>query len=179
LDTTFGDGGIVTTEFAPHPGGCANAVAIQRDGKIVAAGTQHNGTFQFALARYQHNGTLHPTFGNRGKVTTKFNKPSSEVHAIAIDRAGRIVAVGEVMTHRLPRGPFPGGVPYLTDFAVARYLPNGRLDDSFGLDGTTTTDIGRNDSADVVAIQPNGKLIAGGSVWEVIPIRFALARYRC
>src|SRR5262245_49687801 len=69
LDPTFGSGGKVTTDF----GGVldqAASVVIQPDGKVVAAGV--GGFVDFALARYNANGTLDPTFGSGGKVTTDF-----------------------------------------------------------------------------------------------------------
>jgi uncharacterized delta-60 repeat protein len=63
LDTTFGSGGIITTEFGPG-GSDASSVALQSDGKIVVAGGANG---DFALARYNSNGTLDAGFGAGGK----------------------------------------------------------------------------------------------------------------
>ena len=71
LDGTFGTGGKVTTDFAGN-GDEARAVALQPDGKIVAAGGALGATVDFALARYGPDGTLDTTFGADGKVATDF-----------------------------------------------------------------------------------------------------------
>jgi uncharacterized delta-60 repeat protein len=103
LDTSFGGGGKVTTDFAEGEFDGAYAVAIQADGKIVAAG-QAGGRF-FALARYKPGGALDPSFGGDGKVTTRVGKYSG-AYAVAIQADGKIVAAG-----------------YSEDrFALARYL---------------------------------------------------------
>ena len=79
LDTTFGDNGKVTTDFFPTSpydtqAAYANSVAIQEDGKIVVAGSveieEECGTKDFALARYNPDGTLDSTFGDGGLVMT-------------------------------------------------------------------------------------------------------------
>src|SRR5215472_5110045 len=72
LDTSFGTGGKVTTDFAGS-GDSAAAVAVQPDGKILAAGgATINGSSAFGLARYTSWGTLDTSFGRGGKVTTDF-----------------------------------------------------------------------------------------------------------
>src|SRR5438309_5026712 len=73
LDTTFGIDGRVTTDFFGY-GDFAYALAIQPDGKIVAAGTADliSGYSDFALARYNKDGSLDQTFGSKGKITTDF-----------------------------------------------------------------------------------------------------------
>src|SRR5262249_5307737 len=75
LDPTFGSGGIVTSQISTKGGSQTHAVALQADGKILAAGSAdgNNGSL-FALARYTTGGTLDSTFGSGGKVTTKFGK---------------------------------------------------------------------------------------------------------
>ena len=70
LDPGFGTGGKVTTPFGSGYD-TAYAIAVQRDGKLVAAGSSGNGSnYDFALARYHRNGTLDTSFGSGGKVTT-------------------------------------------------------------------------------------------------------------
>src|SRR4051812_21093990 len=98
LDTTFGSGGVVLTSFpslikgSPGTGGDAYAVQIQSDGKIVAAGT---GLGDFALARYNTNGSLDSTFGSGGKVETAFGKNlSASAFGLTIQPDGKIVVVG-------------------------------------------------------------------------------------
>jgi uncharacterized delta-60 repeat protein len=163
LDATFGGDGRVTTHFTARSADLAFAVAIQADGKVVAAGVSND---RFALARYTTNGKLDTTFGGDGKVTTHFTAASEDQsQSVAIQADGKIVAAGE---------SFPSSAPS-SDFALARYDSRGRLDSTFGGDGKVRTDFaaGSDDSANAVAIQADGKIVAAGFSHD----RFALARY--
>jgi uncharacterized delta-60 repeat protein len=154
LDGSFGSGGKVTTDFNGNTD-WAQALAIQSDGKIVAAGWLYNaaGTTDFALARYNANGTLDGSFGSGGKVTTDFNGGNDTANALAIQSDGKIVVAGSGST----------GAAERPDFALARYNANGTLDGSFGSGGKVTTDFnGRIDGAFALAIQSDGKLVAAG-----------------
>jgi uncharacterized delta-60 repeat protein len=157
LDTTFGNGGVVLTSFPPvskqfhGTAGSAFAVAIQSDGKIVAAGW---GLHDFALARYNTNGTLDSTFGSGGKVETDFGqKAEDDAYDLAIQPDGKIVVLGTTVVTM-------GGVSQSV-YALARYNPNGTLDTTFGpnKNGLLVTTI---DSAGIsamgIAIQPDGKI---------------------
>jgi uncharacterized delta-60 repeat protein len=166
LDRAFGVGGTVTTDFA-GAGDVAAAVAVQADGKLVAAGWANTaGPFSFnqdfALARYNSNGTLDTTFGTGGKVTTDFGTVQDEAFALAVQPDGKLVAAGAA------GGP--------GDFALARYNPDGTLDTSFGTGGKVTTDFGGFDQVAAVAVQADGKLVAAGTT-EGSSAVFALARY--
>jgi uncharacterized delta-60 repeat protein len=162
LDPTFGTGGMVTTDFGGIDRG--EGVAIQTDGKIVAAGSGGLSD-DFALARYNGDGSLDPTFGTGGKVTTDFGS-SDRAYDVAIQKDGKIVAVGF-------------SAPNVVDFAVARYNPDGTLDASFGTDGKVTTDFsgGSDDRAAAVAIQPDGRIVAAGFSSFNFRTEFALTRY--
>jgi uncharacterized delta-60 repeat protein len=167
-DTTFSGNGKQTTVF----GGCCPAdaadVVIQANGKLVAAGT--SGSFasfgsdgDFALARYNANGSLDMTFSGDGKQTTDFFfGAEDQAEDLAIQANGRIVTVG------VARGGATGG-----DFALARYKADGTLDTSFSGDGRRRTNFGDFDGADGVALQGDGKIIAAGFGNG----DFALARY--
>lgn len=152
LDATFDGDGRVTTDFGGRSDG-ADDVAIQADGKIVAAGSGFPAQVRpldFALARYNRDGTLDSTFGDGGKVLTTFEPNSIDgANAVVIQPDGRIVAAGSTRT-----GP-------TREFAVARYLPNGSLDASFDGDGLVVTPIPSGVVFDL-AVQPDGKLIAAG-----------------
>jgi len=162
LDTGFGTDGVVITDFpSAQPFDAAFAIAIQPDGKIVAGGSTAGCCFTFALARYNSDGSLDPSFGTDGRVTTDFSVFSIDsVSALAIQSDGKIVAAGY--------GSF--GIGGDDDFALARYKPDGSLDTSFGNGGRTTTDFGGgnispvcvSDRANDVVIQPDGKIVAGG-----------------
>lgn len=129
LNASFGVDGQVVTDFA---GGSDSAlgVAIQPDGRIVAAGASSAGTTSdFALVRYNTDGSLDPSFGAGGKVTTDFSGLSDGAAAVRLLPNGDIVATGSAVT-----GNFD------TDFALARYNSDGSLDVSFGSGGKVTTD---------------------------------------
>src|SRR5688572_30609455 len=97
LDLTFGIGGQVTTDFSGSFD-AANALAVQTDGKIVAAGFASSGATaqsrDFGLSRYNRDGSLDATFGIGGKVTTDFSGLGDSLYALAIQSDGRIVAAG-------------------------------------------------------------------------------------
>ena len=179
LDATFGSAGIVKTT----PGSFSHvaAVMVQQNGKILVVGSAGITRAVFALARYNRNGTLDSSFGSRGIVKGGFGpKSSAEPMAAARQPDGRIVAVGWYF--RYPRW----------EFAVARFRANGSLDSSFGVGGRITTSFRsaapktsrqRQDEADAVAIQPNGKIVVAGHGglsprgWEQTRTDFELARY--
>lgn len=95
LDTTFDSDGIVTMPIGTDGG--EPSLAIQSDGKIVAAESNPNGVFwDFALARYISSGSLDATFGGGdGIATAGFDNPNDNVRGLALDAAGRAVLVGE------------------------------------------------------------------------------------
>jgi uncharacterized delta-60 repeat protein len=160
LDSSFGSGGKVLTDFGSSSIDGARAVALQPDGRIVAAGTSRaGGSFDFALARYNADGSLDPGFGSGGKVLTDIGSSSfDQALAIALQPDGKIVAAGN------------GG------FALARYNADGSLDSSFGSGGKVLTDAGISNLA-AIALQPDGKIVAAGESLAAGPLDFALARY--
>src|SRR5262249_33644368 len=174
LDPTFGTGGKGTTSFGGSVGNEGDAMALQPDGKIIVVGTTDvgGGGSNFAVARYNADGTLDTTFSFDGKVTTDFGG-DDRAFSVAIQADGKIVVAGASLTN-------PGD-----DFALARYNPDGVLDHSVGTDGKVTTDFAGNfDAAFGVAIQSNGKIVVAGKA--NIPVSantaeitddFALARY--
>jgi uncharacterized delta-60 repeat protein len=170
LDATFGTGGKVKTDFATSFDN-GSAVAIQGDGKIVMAGANFDGVggADFAVARYNSNGSLDASFGTGGKVTTDFASSYDQATAIAIQRDGKIVVAGRTMT---------GGSN--DDFGLVRYNADGSLDASFGAGGKVHTDFGATffERANAVAIQSDGKIIAAGETNSgAAGTDFALARY--
>ncbi len=179
LDTTFGLSGQVSslggTAFIPVTG--AKLVAV---GSLVTATVPPPGsnTVGFAVVRYAASGSIDGTFGTRGGTTTNFpNEGYSVAMAAAAQSDGDIVAVGVTEAESPAFGQEP------SDFALARYTPNGQLDTTFGTDGLVTTAIGvsgSSASASAVAIQSDGKIVVAG---EDVPtagnpsLGFVLARY--
>ena len=166
LDPSFGGDGRVVTGLTPQYD-WVSAVAVQGDGKIVVAGAGFDGG-QFAVLRYNSDGTPDLTFAGDGSVTTNFTAKDDFANGIALQADGKIVVVGEVGSGALnPR------------FGIARYDTNGTLDDTFSGNGLATTDFTpKEDFANGVAVQADGKIVVEGpaGVGGVNP-RFAVARY--
>src|SRR5206468_2559846 len=98
-DTTFGGQrgfpGVATAAFGAGLNASASSLAIQKDRKIVVAGYAYtNDEYSFALARFNPDGTLDPSFGDGGTVRTDFGADDSQAEAIVIQKSGRIVACG-------------------------------------------------------------------------------------
>jgi uncharacterized delta-60 repeat protein len=170
-DPDFSGNGKLTTNFTPGED-AAHAVAIQDDGRIVAAGFIGEGSDEprFALARYDTDGTLDPTFGADGRVSTNFVDDSLDVaRGVSIQSDGKILAAGSA-------GEDSGN----SKFGLARYEVDGSLDPTFGTDGRVTTNfaggVDQFDLAEAVTIQANGKIVAAGQDGSFVG-RFALARY--
>jgi uncharacterized delta-60 repeat protein len=166
LDTRFSTDGKVTTNFG-SPNDAAFSVAVQSDGKIVAAGgTILSRGGDFALARYDSNGSLDTSFGRGGKVTTDIAGPSDSVNSIAVQSDGKTVAVGRT---------FINGAYHS---ALARYNSNGSLDASFGRSGKVTAIFGGSEEGvSSVAVQPDEKIVVAGGAAVNGSGDFALARF--
>ena len=167
LDTTFDGDGKATTSFGIDRLASARSIVIQPNGKILVAGSSSLGYSDFALARYNANGSLDTTFDGDGKVTTNFSNGTSRSygHDLALQPDGKIIVTGN---------SYDGSVTSI-DFALARYNTNGSLDITFDGDGKVTTDFGSNNEEVgwAVNLQPDGKLIVAGYSYGT----FALARY--
>jgi uncharacterized delta-60 repeat protein len=167
LDTSFGNGGVVTAGLRPNEYEEAEAVAVQKDGRIII-GIDHRlieGAGDFVLMRYNANGTLDTTFGIGGVVQTDFLGFGGVVASVKIDSKGRIVAAGFINTNSPNNYSYPYG-----DLAVARYTASGALDTSFGSQGVFTRDINHFENIEEIAIQPDGKIVAAG--WAFLPNSF-------
>lgn len=125
-----------------------------------------------ALTRYNRDGTLDPDFGSGGKVTTDFGGAGTYdvAFAAAVEPNGKIVAAGETLAARR----------FFADFAVARYNADGSADTTFGSEGQVITSFGLGSLAWAVAVQHDGKIVAGGQTSQATNLLdwdFALARY--
>ncbi len=166
LDTTFGSNGKVTTAVGAV-GDAANAVVIDANGRIVAAGYSATSTpgIDFAVVRYNSDGTLDSTFDGDGKVTTAVGPSDDIAHAVAIDTSGRIVVAGEARNGSD------------RDFAVVRYNSNGSLDTTFGVGGKVTTGIGSQDIAYGVTVDASARIVVVGETQNASNFGFAVLRY--
>lgn len=160
FDLAFGSGGIVVTGFYT-----AISVAIQSDGKIVVVGYSNaNSSYDFAVVRYNINGSLDTTFSAGGKVFTDVLPGSTDMaYSVVIQPDGKIIAAGGIGT-----GDW---YPYV---AFVRYNVDGSLDTTFGIGGKVTTGIfGFGDYGSLVALQPDGKIVVVGHSGQ----SFAVVRY--
>ena len=152
LDTSFDGDGRITTDFFGFID-VAQAIAVQTDGKIAVAGfteTIYGGGYDFALARYNANGSLDTNFDGDGKLTANFTG-GELAYDLVIQPDGKIVVVGNTFTE------MSGGV------ALVRFNTNGSLDTSFGTNGKVVAALGNGrGTATSVALQSNGKIVIGG-----------------
>ena len=180
LDGTFGGTGMVTTHFDGRDFG--SSVAVQPDGKIVVAGlgqANNSGNGKFIVLRYNPNGTLDTSFDGDGRASINFGS-QSRFGDMAIQPDGKIVLVGSrINTHLFDETD--------NDFVVARLLPSGRLDQTFGgydylthqRRGWAGVELGgHSDYARAVAIQADGKIVVGGTALVDNSRRFAVARLK-
>jgi uncharacterized delta-60 repeat protein len=235
LDESFGDGGRVITDFGYEDR--AHALAIQPDGKILVAGHgalsgESLEDYNFALARYNTDGSLDTSFGDGGIVTTDLSEFQDEAHAIALAPDGKIVLGGLAVNGargcggtacwvygmgmaqynvdgsldtafgtggkivveghwgagydllRLADGTLAlGGYVGETDFGLALFDASGKPLPGFGDDGILRTAFGLyKDRINALALQPDGRIVAAGSAVvdpdDILNGDFALVRYK-
>lgn len=174
LDTTFGSGGKVTTSFGAGVEDTASGVALQADGKIVVVGTTDidgNLNYQFAIARYNVDGTPDTGFSGDGKTTVgAFIGTYNAGHAVAVQGDGKIVVAG------FAGDSFIGGTEAF--FGVARLTATGDLDTTFSGDGKATVDFGElYSNATAVVIQDDGKIVVAGTTDAGGNANFAVVRF--
>lgn len=156
LDPTFGNGGKVVTSITPGQDK-AYGVAIQTDGRIIVAGHSSSTITgkDFAVIRYNSDGSLDNTFGNNGIATTDLQTGSDDVaYSIALQADGKIVLAGYSDNGSNK------------DAALVRYNNDGSLDNTFGNNGIVLTDFENSqlDEIKVVKVHPlTGNIIVGGS----------------
>ncbi len=162
LDETFGQDGKVVTNLtgSDEDYSSPTAVALQADGKIVVTGSTFDAKVQhdvFATVRYNEDGSLDTTFGKKGKVLTAIETKKGEDYLdyaadIAVDEDGNILVAGSTYT-----------ADGAGESAVVRYNSKGVLDKTFGKNGKAVVDLGGDDSADAIALQPDGKILLAGA----------------
>ena len=164
-DLSFGTAGVVITPIGVGSDR-AFALAFQPDGKIVVAGSAHNGVkTDIAVVRYTPTGLLDATFGAGGKVTTSIGTLADDGRAVVVQPDGRIVVAGSSLT------------PPMSTFTFVRYLADGALDTSFGVAGVAKVAASVGLSwANALARQADGRLVAAGVSQGGTGYDFALVR---
>jgi uncharacterized delta-60 repeat protein len=160
--TSFGtDGKVITSGQS----GWGYSVIQQADGKLVVAGYTYNGWTgnDFALIRYNSDGSLDTSFGINGKVITIVSSGSNRGYSATAQADGKILVAG-----------YSNGAG--NDFALIRYNNDGSLDTSFGTNGIVITPVGVGYSSDIgysITLQADSKILVAGSAGN----DFALIRY--
>ena len=168
LDQSFGSGGKVFTRTYFSAIKAINvavwSVAIQADGKIIAAGESDG---RFALVRLDPDGTLDTSFGVGGIVTTLIISAQNYAcaNSVIVQPDGKIIAAGSMRNRNSDRND---------GFVLVRYNADGSLDQSFGNSGVVVTTVGSGSSlASSVALQPDHKLVAVGQAnWDFAAVRY-------
>ncbi len=161
IDQTFGTAGVAIAPFSASAG--AHAVAVAPNGQIVVGGNVsplgNQYSSDFAVARFNANGTLDATFGNGGTTTTSVTNQVLLLQGIAVQPNGQIVAVGAEANSTIL-----GAAGASPEFALARYNTNGSPDTSFGTGGIVTTPFAGSGGTEptALAIQSNGSIVATG-----------------
>ena len=156
LDTSFGVNGIVSTSLG-NTNSLANSVVIQPDGKILVGGITNTFTnnTDFAVLRYNSDGSLDTTFGTSGILTFGFGTGADSLSDIALQLDGKIVGVGYSV----------GTSGYSA--AVFRLNSNGSFDTTFNGSGKVLTSVGGTSyRGNSVVIQPDGKIVVAGSSYN-------------
>ena len=168
IDWIFGDNGRVATDFSGNDSQDGAYASAVRGSKIfLAGGTDESGSnSMFGVAKYNLGGDLDYSFGSSGLVITDFATMTDErVNALALQPDGKIIAVGESAS------PYP----LAWNWVIARYNPDGTMDNTFGNNGRVVQYwAGLYDGLDDVVLLPDGKFLVAGTSEELNTV---IARY--
>ena len=171
LDTSFG-GGSGTVLTAIGTSGYGAEILIQADGKILLGGASATeaASFDFTIVRYNADGSLDTTFNNTGYVRQGFTNLSPDhVANMTLQPDGKIVMVGHTT--------FPFGQFQHSDLAVMRFNSDGSLDSTFNGGGKFTFNQQNfSESANSVIVQPDGKILVGGTRFNGVLLTFLIIR---
>lgn len=166
--TAFGTNGkgTVTVPLTNYKSG-SGALALQKDGKFVVAGTilAYGGVVNenVAVARFNSDGSLDTAFGGSGTVVTDFGN-NENGNDVAVQADGKIIVIGKSYTADF------------SDVLLVRYNSDGSLDNTFGDNGKVLSDFGNNDNSNAMKLQPDGKIVVtGSSNGDVLLARYSLA----
>ena len=156
LDTSFSGDGKERTSFGPGLDQ-ARAMVVQSDGKIIVVGTAHNGSnLDFAVARYNTDGSLDASFDGDGKLSIALGARNDTPKSVALQADGKIVVVGDTQVLN------PADQLYGTAMAAVRLNVDGSLDTSFRGTGKYVYPRTMDSHAEDVAIQADGKIVIVG-----------------
>jgi len=150
LDPAFGTAGIAMANFTQ---GYENilSLALQADGKIVAAGGNATNNYDMEIVRFHPNGNIDQSFGTAGAFTFNLGTRDDVAYAVAIQSDQKIVFCGTSFQN----GDTIGAI------TLFRINPDGSFDATFGMDGKVFTDLGFSELAWALVLQPDGKILVG------------------
>lgn len=150
LDSSFGSGGIVTTDL----GGAASATSVvrQADGRVVAGGLDRGLAGDLLLARYRDDGVLDQSFGSGGIVVTDPGGAPDPAAAVAL----ALAPGGAILAART------GGAADACGVVLLRHRPDGSLDPAFGIAGAARDDTGSCDVTLALAFAGDGRIVTAG-----------------
>ena len=173
IDSVFGNNGITIIKMANGTGGLKKLL-IKPDGKILTAGSVDMATFESTpvLVQLNADGSIDSSFGTDGKMEQHIDN-IEKITDMGLAKDGKILVSGQIKNWE-----------YVGDFALIRFLQNGRLDSSFGTDGIVKTDF-NNDSLNNLKVEnamglivlPDGSIVMAGYNYTS-PATFALAKYK-
>jgi uncharacterized delta-60 repeat protein len=168
LDTSFGTNGVATIPVGEYR--CDfKAIAVQPDGKIVAAGTYGSGLqwWVFLLARFEADGSLDSGFGTNGVVQYNYGNVDDEAEDLALLPDGSILVAGFTATQSFNYSAL-----------LMKFTPEGILDATFSEDGIVEEDLGQYDYAAMVEVQTDGRVVMAGTSGEGPPNAFDMAVWK-
>lgn len=151
-DASFGVGGTASTTIGASQLG--RRIALQTDGKIVVVGNANAfGTSDFAIVRFNPNGSLDSTFSGDGKAVFGLGAAADDAFDAVIQADGKIVVVGTTV-----------GATTGNDWGALRLNTDGSLDNTFGSNGSTSIKVTTtSDEARSAVLQPDGNIVIAGS----------------
>lgn len=165
-DITFGNDGIVIASLGPYYD-WASDMDIRDDGKIIVAGTIYNGhDYDFVLMQLDDLGNSDGTFGINGKVITSIDTLNDVTYDLELQQDGKIIVSGYSQSEE---GHHP---------VLVRYLPDGSLDNTFGMEGivSITGETVFEGSQLIIILQPDGRIVAGTTSYNGNDLDFWLCR---
>ncbi len=170
LDTTFNGTGYNIVNMA-GPQDVGYRVVVQSDGKYIVAGQADSAsTDDFALVRFNANGTLDTTFGTGGKVVTQSTSNTDQARDVVVQTDGKIIVVGH----------YGDNTNQSKDVSLVRYTSIGAIDTTFGTNGRVITPVGSgtaNDEGRAIALLSDGKILVGGLTDKGTDYDFMMLRY--
>jgi uncharacterized delta-60 repeat protein len=166
LDNTFGNGGIVISSFLNASSEIYD-LKVLSDGRIIAGGRVDNGfNIDFALARYLPDGSQDVSFAG-GQVVFPVGPGNDFAQSVEVQADGKILLAGTAFN----------GINH--NMAVTRFTNEGIPDFSFGTDGKVITAVGATESFGFdIALQPDGKILFTGHMYNALPYRIDVAVVR-